>query len=177
MIETRKQLLEILSNHMDKTLSEGCLFMFEEKMYDDFSIDNIFRLDWFKYDSHDEDYNCKPDYIIEILWSSEFFSPNYNEIHRHTIDNEYNSIEESIKEWLWWAKILGHYDITAVLKYIEERVDWIDFISENKDVATIYYIDWFWERFLDEVINIPNKPLHLYTQQEDKELLKLLKKL
>lgn len=82
----------------------------------------------------------------------------------------------------WWGlvsktsidKILWHYDITAVLKYIKNNNkegyiydDWDDYIYfETKEIN----IDGD-----NEVLSIPFKPLHLYTEDEEKNLLKLLK--
>ena len=67
------------------------------------------------------------------------------------------------------TKILWHYDITAVLKYIEQ-------------LFCVILEQWFfqlcdddWKRIENEFRNnIPNKPLHLYTEQEKKDLLELL---
>ena len=65
--------------------------------------------------------------------------------------------ENEIKE-IW------HYDITAVLKYIRKR--WYEpRISLN---PVNFIVCWN---------KIPNKPLHLYSEQENKDLLQLLKKL
>jgi len=74
--------------------------------------------------------------------------------------------EEDMIEW--WEKILWHYDITAVLKYIWNR--WkLKLSSMTFDVCDLQD-NLLWE------IKI-NKPLHLYTEQEDKQLLELLLKL
>lgn len=99
----------------------------------------------------------------------------------------------NIKTWylLWYNKwdiseILWHYDITAVLKYIGSVVwkDWngndIDYychayrteihLKETRiwnDNNEIELLTWVF----------PNKPLHLYTEEEDKALLELLQKL
>ncbi len=72
-------------------------------------------------------------------------------------------------------KILGHYDITAVLKYIDFRDkiaivyndNYIKFITIRPNIITWYSLKYY----------IPNKPLHLYTEQEEKDLLELLLKL
>lgn len=68
-------------------------------------------------------------------------------------------------------KILWHYDITAVLKHIQEY-----FEIRLCDIWEYFelYQNWW---IIDYDIKIPNKPLHLYTQQEEKELLELLTKL
>ena len=71
------------------------------------------------------------------------------------------------------CKILGHYDITAVLKYVDKKWWEIDYNSW----INLYMI---WEDYAD-VINFTElpewKPLHLYSEQENKDLLKLFEKL
>ena len=72
-------------------------------------------------------------------------------------------------ESIEWMNIIGHYDITSVLKYIlQKNWDWNSMIMQ--DYIHIYQDDVF-------VHEIPNKPLHLYTEQEKKDLLELLTKL
>ena len=78
----------------------------------------------------------------------------------------------NIKEIIW------HYDITAVLKYIDNICwDKWGFHFENAGCITIWKnkIEWTYDAEVME--KIPLKPLHLYTEQEDKNLLELLKKL
>jgi len=133
MKETRKQLIEMLSDYMDKTLSDGCLIKHEDKIYTYWDVYYIETERWesFLYWTYD--------------WRISYFE---------------------------WYKILWHYDITAVLKYICNW--WWDYNSSND----ILYIDietnvlWKWV-----VYHIPNKPLHLYSEDEEKDLLKLLKNL
>jgi hypothetical protein len=66
-------------------------------------------------------------------------------------------------------KILWHYDITAVLNYI---------FSKNRRILIEeweFFIEWPWWNLC---LAFPaDKPLHLYTEQEEKDLLKLLKEL
>ena len=70
-------------------------------------------------------------------------------------------------------KIIWHYDITAVLKYIDSK--WYNIHNEqNNWVIYVYKSDWFDNPYL---WIIQFKPLHLYTEQEEKELLELLLKL
>ena len=66
--------------------------------------------------------------------------------------------KKEITENLW------HYDITAVLKYIM----WNDFYIEciSKIIIRDAWDDYIWD--------LPNKPLHLYSEQEEKDLLELL---
>jgi len=70
------------------------------------------------------------------------------------------------------GEILWHYDITAVLKYIEEII-WMKKYKIYQDCFVLEENNNWKMRF----IKIPNNPLHLYTEQENKDLLKLLKKL
>jgi len=90
----------------------------------------------------------------------------------------------------WWreirykkqfVQILWHYDITAVLKYIEDKytieIDEFNFTvidyynSNNRCDECDNAYDWkiLWK--------FPNKPLHLYSEEEEQFLLKLLKDL
>lgn len=74
-------------------------------------------------------------------------------------------------------KIIWHYDITAVLRYI----------LRNKNIKDDFYLCCNWVNYLffdrdREHENIPtyifsNKPLHIYTEEEEKDLLELFKKL
>lgn len=68
------------------------------------------------------------------------------------------------------VKILGHYDITAILKYIwlQDSVDRIILSSS----ITCYEIIYWWEVFILE-----NKSPNLYTEEQEKDLFELLKKL
>lgn len=83
-----------------------------------------------------------------------------------------------LTQWIWNMhigdiesspeyKIIWHYDITAVFKYMQEKL----FKSMNNFDITNWKI-YFWEN--DWAYSIPNKPLHLYSEQEEKELLDLL---
>ena len=159
MTETRKQIIEIIEPYMDKSLSEGCLFL-KNTVYpktwkpkqDIFSVLSViseevgvsgiyFAVDWYK----DE-------------------APNV-----YYLDRE--EFEDNCFEIIW------HYDITAVLKYIESKT-----IVSSFYLWSITFSFTLWEKMSpwdllcwDKVI--PNKPLHLYTEQEEKDLLDLLLKL
>lgn len=78
--------------------------------------------------------------------------------------------------------VIGHYDITAVLKYIQTIK------SEDRHVSYIYESHNFSEIISIRKLNvfnksnrligsILNKPLHLYSEKEEKDLLELLLKL
>ena len=63
-------------------------------------------------------------------------------------------------------------DITAVLKYIEDTTYWnIKYSWDNIEVfnADCEFWTYVWTLFL--------KPLHLYTEEEEKDLLEHLEKL
>jgi len=84
---------------------------------------------------------------------------------------------ETFIELNWQEKILWHYDITAVFDYINSiNIWWVwpyyfDSISFSKEY---YILTPTWD---NDYARIPRKPLHLYTQEEETNLLKLLKKL
>jgi hypothetical protein len=64
-------------------------------------------------------------------------------------------------------RIIGHYDITAVLKYIRSFLSlWI-----STDEDTFFIFIW------TEYFSFPIKPLHLYTEKEEQELVDLILKL
>ena len=137
LTETRKEIINLISKYMDKTLSKWCCFRnINDKIY--FDIYEIISF----YDNWDIKDNLN-------WWN------NYN---RHQ------------RCWVWydWIEIIWHYDITAVLKYIKENT--LSYI-EYDDLMLAFHENW------KEVFYIPNKPLYLYTEQEDKELLELLKSL
>lgn len=99
------------------------------------------------------------------------FLNNFNEI--EYVNNSKHFCVEKNK-----CEIIGHYDITAVLKYIRNMPlisnyhitdDFIQFGKSARDDNWNFYDYQVWE--------IPNKPLNLYTEQEEKELLELLVKL
>lgn len=87
--------------------------------------------------------------------------------------------DEFMKIYDWWSTdyiidTIWHYDITAVFKYIWKS-NWIltwkyslHFDDEN------HYIE---EKSTSKIYKIPSKPLHLFTEEEDENLLDLLLKL
>ena len=153
MNKLQQEIIEIIEPYMDKTLSEGCL---------------IELLDWDKYRKHFR--------IIEDLckdWDSP--SMNFRTINVSNIRKAMDKWIEHLHEDWDDYKIIWHYDITAVLKYINEnknfdwRVDinwWINLYTIGDDYSDV-------QNFTE----LPYKPLHLYTEQENKDLLELLKKL
>ena len=101
------------------------------------------------------------DYIVE--YSS--LSSGYTSSKR-----EYNSLYD--KKLIIW-----HYDITAVLKYIEKKWYWIEFdcLTNEADCYFMIKDDVWYDANL--IWTFPNKPLHLYDTNEDEQLLDLLLKL
>ena len=78
--------------------------------------------------------------------------------------------ENKISYWIMEDfKIIGNYDITAVLKYIANSGKAYTCIEKNTFEIELKNREWY--------INIPNKPLHLYTEEQETELLNLLNKL
>lgn len=75
-------------------------------------------------------------------------------------------------------EILWHYDITAVFNFF-------DWIKSKKEVWPVYFDNVIWQQDCwvfqktdyTGYIKIPKKPLHLYTEEEDKNLLEILLKL
>jgi len=86
----------------------------------------------------------------------------------------YFNLKELVKPC--FAEWQTEVDITAVLKYIQDK--WCDYqnwiYKTTIRICSIDNRDWeimvdYWE--------IPNKPLHLYNETEEKDLLDLLLKL
>jgi len=107
--------------------------------------------------------------LMEILNNIERLIDNYNYA---TYDTDVSDYENTIYMRPTNCKILWHYDITAVLQYIRK--------IKNKNIQIIDINDeWFFYQDQTEMKNfnfsIPNKPLHLYTEAEEKELLNILK--
>jgi hypothetical protein len=100
--------------------------------------------------------------IIETAWCRDWCCSMETEI--YWIDTNKIEIE---KYWRYIIEIIWHYDITAVLKYI----------------SSLWYThQWWWLWFwLHKNWNIETwpimKPLNLYSNTEEKELLNLLLKL
>lgn len=97
----------------------------------------------------------------------------YNDIEIFILIEEYDEKTEIPVHII--DKILWHYDITAVLKYINAIV-WESNIREVRITQNYIEVDIKWEVYI-ETLEIPNKPLTLYTEQEEKALLELLTKL
>ncbi len=145
MNQTKKEIIGLIEPFMDKSLSEGC-YMERWGIY----LRYLYRM-------RDKDFHrfmvCSPNWDTKLA-----------RFQRGKL-----SIEAVFWAWIE-AKILWHYDITAVLIYIRKKL-W--FKKYKTYIQNKYFIYEVWQ---DDLF-IPNKPLHLYTEQEEKELLELLKKL
>lgn len=157
MNETRKAIIELIAPYMDRTLGEWCLFMdYLDRICQMISIKDIMVSPWNRTTC---DYPVKE---VEYRFTDKSlkrrkYEPWYN---CQSILGDfpawwYNELGELLtasERYLW--KTIGHYDITAVIKYI----------TANK-----------WDKWcLDKIIY---KPLYLYTEEEEKVLLDLLIKL
>ena len=139
MNETRKQIIELIWDYMDKSLIEWCYMQTQIWLY---------KYLWEEFESNN--FKWWPNYLADN-WK---WIVNFN---KNTI-----------------TKIIGHYDITAVLKYIESK--WSD-ITMTKYVFNVVDKDIRDWQIMKQYWIIANKPLYLYTEQEEKDLLDLLTKL
>lgn len=141
MTDTRKQIIELISDYMDKTLDFGCSIIINK----DASTVNELTI---------RKSNNSINWLV--FWVCELSSSFH-----------YSDIE----------KIIWHYDITAIWWYINSiNPNWVwpyyfDSIAISKEH---YILTPTWD---NDYARIPNKPLHLYTEQEDKDLIDLLLKL
>lgn len=121
--------------------------------------------------------------IIEIIepYMEKDLSQGCLVIHEKVNNWEPQLIWQDLSYYANWyitnCKVIWHYDITAVFDYINSiNLHWVwaiyfDNIIWQKDYWVLQTIsDW-------EYIKIPRKPLHLYTEQEEANLLELLLKL
>lgn len=138
--EIRKEIINLISDYMDKTLSEWCIILWN------------LHINWEPVSDSSIEYKT-------ITWN---------------IEKANNWITYIYSNWQEYDvyKIIGHYDITAVTKYFSYFDFQIESIDLLEDTISIYN-----KNNLDEVYFIPNKPLHLYTDEEDEQLLNLLLKL
>ena len=127
-------------------------------------------------------------YIIisnNILWYVDSMSVCIDwEKSEHNLSlSNFNNDKDFFQDIPELEKILGHYDITAVLKYILANLDcqifhrpFVKWRTYNELIIAPKQ-DWIYKWVSKYNFEIPNKPLHLYTQQEEKDLLELLNKL
>ena len=81
-----------------KELSFWCKFSFEEEIANYCKLDNIYTITWFDYDSHDEEYSNKADFITEIFWISKYLmSHNWWHIITRNIEHEEENLTDDQK--------------------------------------------------------------------------------
>lgn len=146
--------------YMDKTLSDGCLFYYNQN-----NSNEIIELWKAEYYSEDNDvwFSVRESKYEE--WCGKIW------IHQKIIDRYWETLILNIYEvWLTLDfKILWHYGITALERYIRSKWTYLECKIEY-DYRT-YLLHW------NEPFLIPNKEPHLYSEEENKDLLKLLKEL
>ena len=150
MNDTRKQIIELIDPYMSKDLSFGCLVQ------------------------------CDDIYMISAC-----NHPDYGNTPLHTLTYANHNWELYIEsEDISDMKILWHYDITSVLKCIgKKEPDMQIWIWSKSKVMEIHKYIWdecekcgMWHK-QKAIWLLPNKPLTLYTEQEEERLLELLLKL
>jgi len=148
-----KEILEIIEPYMDKTLSFGCIF---KRWKDTYKYVDMWS-NWI---------------IITDCWDLEdVIDASYFDKISDSITERFERMKESCKKEF---DIIGHYDITAVLKYIEGNI-------QDKD-SIILSVYWELQKintdtwdYIETLFDTKNKPLHLYTEEEQANLLRLLK--
>ena len=146
MTETRKQIIEFIEPYMDKTLSDGCIIEIN-KSYSYWNWKNI-----------------EPYFSI------------FNKFGGCTYWSGEKDKDWKFKNWWNWDKIIWHYDITAVLKYIDKFKNPFTWNWPAIRVDSWIISFWVWDWLYTKWHNF-DKPLHLYSKQEEEELLELLTKL
>ena len=105
--------------------------------------------------------------ILWFLCDNEWKPIDDNEIEYKTFLKETTKWYCKTVDWEYEVyRVFWHYDITAVLKFIEKKNKLDDMISFDTD-GEYFYINTTGKVIL-------NKPLHLYTEEEDKQLLEIL---
>jgi len=96
----------------------------------------------------------------------------YNAIWWHYVKDldNFDFYNSDYEIWKNSYRIIGYYDIMAVLKYI--KLKWLEICFIDEGILV------YWTKSgHDDYWIIPFKPLHLYTEEEDKNLLDLLIKI
>ena len=143
------EIISIIWDYMDKTLCEWCLIESKElSLYPENEAE-----------------------LWEILIVGRFYNQWNVNIKNFKIMNEYTEgLQNFDFEDLLSYTIIWYYDITAVLKYLLKTK-----LRKTYYDNRYYYFNFNWDNSID--IFIPNKPLHLYTEEEKQNLLDLLLKL
>lgn len=163
MNETRKQIIDIIEPCMDKSLNFWCMLEVCDEIMEEY-----FHISWeteFIYVNQSILSNW-----VNMVLTRHWWSVNWSTTSAITAfsRNEFKYDKEDNLMYTWnKLKILWYYDITAVLKYIDSL--------SNMDEVKLRWLNFHIWKINEIWINlIPNKPLHLYTEQEEKELLKIL---
>lgn len=180
MTETRKEIIGLIEPYMNKELSEGCIVKYCNQwyihIYDAYCT--IIRKKLVKNTYSEQSFNpWKGNIVKDKLWDTELWISFYKNSDKKWFYDyhrmEYKTIWEfwDISDYtdnLW--VIIWHYDITAVEKYIiGEEEKYIEVKPVYKHIFSWNWDDYLWK--------FPNKPLHLFSNTEEEELLELLKKL
>ena len=153
MNKTRKKIIDIIEPFMDKTLSEGVLFIENKRKAKYADMINA-SIDWPQ--------------KATFIWA--WLNSDFREQEIRFVDNFWcNAIAKNK------IKIIWHYDITAVLKYIDNN--W--YVNYNNLIDKII-VEKFpeWREVVPFYVGeISKKPLNLFSDLEEKDLLDLLLKL
>jgi len=154
MNKTREQIANIIEPCMNKTLSEGCLFITEWYIWKHKDPDSDLFFIWDIYDTKSIDNTG------DIAYK-----------HRNQIIGYPDISDEELFINYKVDKIIGHYDTTAVFDYMNwvSNKDWVWPIYFDNIVWTKDY--WVCQKTNGWYIKIPKKPLHLYSDEQDKQLL------
>lgn len=159
MKETRKAIIELIESFMDKTKSRWVLY----KILKDFDYSACWwiirnklpnRIKIYKWNYLELSHFNFWEWILFDFKSFEY------------LEDMQMLLDENIIERIW------HYDITAVLKYIEKHS-----ISFPNIIIACDYLNIDFIKNWDKRVWLKCKPLHLYTEEEDKNLLELLQNL
>lgn len=147
MNETRRKIIELIEPYMDKT----------EWLWKELMLWSLWIRDWKIYKLIKQSCDACEIYHFQNIENNKFLNIPYL----------------WTKDFDAKIKILWHYDITAVLKYVYELDYDIDIDMWKAPWPTEFFI----MKDDEHIAQLPNKPLHLYTEQEEKDLLNILNKL
>lgn len=163
MNNTRKSIIELIEHYMDKiNKPQNNSDLFWEYQLVEWVLNNWFN--WY-YKNDLIEYVKEWLYLNEKILNSEDFL-------EWKTDYLIYSIYFKYWEWLFWnttpkiIKRFWHYDITAVIKMIKNS--WYYILPQWFDKI------YFRNDEIDKEIEIPNKPINIYSKEEEKELLEIL---
>ena len=207
MNETRKKIIKLIEPFMDKTLSNGCwvknfvrwhihnYYVYRKIIASTMIIETWGTCNFSEWQEFNENLQDNEEwvkvldaskweyqrnnicYLFETEWGEVDF---YNHNIKRTI-KDFMKHETTLFQKLTW-EILGHYDITAVLKYIRKETYW-SFEMKKEDSECFILNIYVTEKHMEEnhtnpiTYELPLKPLHLFSDTEEQELLELLTKL